>query len=104
MRGVLEWKGIEVETIPMFEETLKQKRGDLPSAVGIYINYLRVGDVVVVPGYDRDEDQEAMEKIQKAMPDASVLQVPCRALAEKGGVLNCVSWTIKAKCEDGKLN
>ena len=58
---------------------------------------LQVGDVVVVPGYDRDEDHEAMEKIQQAMPAATVFQVPCRTLAEKGGVLNCISWTIKGK-------
>jgi len=97
VRRVLERNGIEVETIPMFEEPVKQKRGELPSAVGIYINYLRVGDVVVVPGFGRDGDQDAVEKIRQAIPGATVFQVPCRTLAEKGGVLNCVSWTIKRK-------
>ena len=93
----LEKNGLEVETLPLFQEPCKRRRGELPPAVGIYINYLRVGDVVVVPGYDRDEDHEAMEKIRQAIPGATVFQVPCRNLAEKGGVLNCVSWTIKGK-------
>ena len=67
--------------------------------MGIYINFLRVGNVVVLPGYNRPEDQEAVEKVT-ARADAvtqAVLQVPCRNLAEEGGVLNCISWTIKDK-------
>lgn len=95
LRTMLEKKGMEVETLPMFEEDGGQQDDDLPTAVGLYINYLRVGDVVVVPRYDRPEDQPAMEKIQSILPDATVIQMPCRKLAEKGGVLNCISWTIK---------
>jgi agmatine deiminase len=63
--------------------------------VGLYINFLRVGNVVVLPGYDRPEDEDAMEVVQNVLPDATVHQVPCRELAEDGGVLNCISWTIK---------
>jgi len=97
LRRLLEMKGLEVETLPMFEEEGPSRPGDLPSAVGIYINYLRVGNVVVVPGYDRPEDEVALKKVRQVMPDAIVSQVPCRKLAEKGGVLNCISWTIKGK-------
>ena len=50
LRNLLEKKGLEVETLPMFQEKARRRPGDLQSAVGIYINYLRVGDVVVVPG------------------------------------------------------
>ena len=97
VRKVLEKSGLEVTTLPMFEEKKRRRPGDLPSAVGIYINYLRVGNVVVLPGYNRPEDQEAVEKAQRAMPCATVLQLQCRSLAEEGGVLNCISWTIKDK-------
>lgn len=94
LRTLLEKKGLEVETLPMFEEIFDQ-RYDVPPAVGIYINYLRVGDVVVVPGYGRLEDELAVEKVRQVMPDSTVAQLPCRNLAMKGGVLNCISWTIK---------
>jgi agmatine deiminase len=96
LRTLLERSGLEVETLPMFQEKGRRRRGSLPSAVGLYINFLRVGDLVVVPGYGKAEDAEAVERMRKAMPHATVLQVPCRSLAEKGGVLNCVSWTIQA--------
>jgi agmatine deiminase len=95
VRGVLEKKGLEVETLPMFEEKGRRRRGEVESAVGIYINYLRLGNVVVLPGYNRPEDQEAVEGARKAMPSATVLQVPSRSLAKEGGVLNCISWTVK---------
>jgi agmatine deiminase len=95
VRSVLEKKGLEVETLPMFEEQGRRHRGEIESAVGIYINYLRVGDIIVLPGYNRPEDHEAIHKAKQIMPKATVLQVPCRSLAEEGGVLNCISWTIK---------
>lgn len=97
VRTKLEKHGLEVETMPLFEEERKRRRrkDDLRSAVGIYINFLRVGDLVVLPGYGRPEDEVALQKVREALPDASVFQVPCRSLAERGGVLNCISWAIK---------
>lgn len=97
LRSLLERKGLEVETLPMFQEKVGRQPGDLHSAVGLFINYLRVGDVVVLPGYNGPEDKAALEKVRQVIPDARVFQVPCRDLAEKGGVLNCVSWTTKAR-------
>ena len=94
LQALLERSGLQVETLPMFEEK-ESRRGDIPSAVGLYTNYLRVGNVVILPGYDRPEDQAALQKAQQVMPDTKVFQVPCRRLAEQGGVLNCISWTIK---------
>ncbi len=96
--NLLEKKGLEVETLLLFEEKGKRRPpGSLPPAVGLYINYLRVGEVVVLPTYDRPEDQAAVEKVRQVLPTATIFQVPCRKLAESGGVLNCISWTIEHK-------
>jgi agmatine deiminase len=96
VQSLLQQEGLQVDTLPLFEEQTKRRRpDDLPSAVGLYLNYLRVGNVVVMPGFGRQEDQVAVEKMQQVLPNAAVLQVPCRSLAEEGGVLNCISWTIK---------
>jgi agmatine deiminase len=98
LQSLLEKNGLEVDTLPLFEEKgRRRRRDDLRSAVGLYINYLRVGDVVVMPGYGRPEDQVTVDRMQRALPNAVVWQVECRSLAEKGGVLNCVSWAIKDK-------
>lgn len=100
LRSLLEKKGLEVETLPMFQKKARRQPGDLHSAVGLYINYLRVGDVVVIPGYGRPEDEAALDKVRSVMPDARVFQLPCRDLAKLGGVLNCVSWTIKTVSQE----
>jgi agmatine deiminase len=94
LRDVLEKNDLVVDTLPMFLEKRNWWSADLPSAVGIYLNYLRLGDVVVVPAYDRPEDQLAKDKIERVLPGVRVVPLPCRSLAKKGGVLNCVSWTI----------
>lgn len=95
VRSLLEKKGLKVETLPMFEEKGQPRRDGIEPAVGIYINYLRIRDVVILPGYNRPEDHEAFEKAERIMPGVRVFQVSSRNLAEEGGVLNCVSWTIK---------
>jgi agmatine deiminase len=95
LQSFLEKKGLEVDTLPLFEEKARRRRpDDLRSAVGLYVNYLRVGNVVVMPGYGRPEDQLAVEKMRQVLPNAAVSQVRCRSLAKKGGVLNCISWAI----------
>jgi agmatine/peptidylarginine deiminase len=95
LRKALEKSGLTVETIPLLQE--RRGEGEFQSAVGVYINYLRVGDLVLVPAYDRPEDDLALGCVRCALPDSTVRQVPCRTLAEKGGVLNCISWTMKAE-------
>jgi hypothetical protein len=35
----------------------------------LYINYLRAGDVVALPGYDRPEDRGAVEKMRRELPN-----------------------------------
>jgi agmatine deiminase len=94
LRNLLEKNGLEVELLPIFEEKVRLRPGEFPPAVGLYINFLRVGEFVVLPAYGRLEDHEAMEKMQRVLPNIVVSQVPCRDLAEDGGVLNCISWTI----------
>lgn len=95
LRDLLEDNGLAVETMPLCQE--KGGKHEFQSAVGVYINYLRVGDLVVVPAFDRPEDDLALGCVRRAIPDCTVRQVPCRTLAQRGGVLNCISWTIRAE-------
>jgi agmatine/peptidylarginine deiminase len=99
LRKALEDTGLAVETIPLFQTSGGE--GEFQSAVGVYINYLRVGNALVLPAYDRPEDDLALDSVRRALPGCTVRQVPCRTLAEMGGVLNCVSWTIKQRSSDG---
>ena len=60
-----------------------------------YINYLQVGGLILVPQLGIEEDEMALEQIQKAIPDTySVIGVPAIEAVKMGGALNCISWNI----------
>jgi agmatine/peptidylarginine deiminase len=66
----------------------------MPSAVGNYINFLHVASLVVVPSYGMDSDELALRALTLHFPQAKVTPLPCRELAQHGGVLNCCTWTM----------
>lgn len=68
---------------------------EISSAVGNYTNYLRVGSLIVVPAYGARQDEEACKVLERACPKATVVPIRCTRLASQGGVLNCISWTVR---------
>jgi agmatine deiminase len=68
----------------------------IPSAEGNYINFLQVGRLIVAPVYRKKRtDGRALRTLERAFPDSRIVPLDCRELARQGGVLNCISWTIK---------
>lgn len=62
-------------------------------ATGIYINYLQVGKIVIYPTYGIREDALAHDVFTSHFGEY-VFPIRANAIAEEGGVLNCVSWNI----------
>lgn len=60
-----------------------------------YINYLQVGNLVLVPQLGIDEDNQALKQIAKANPECEVVGIPSLEAVRRGGALNCISWNIK---------
>ncbi|MBW3595720.1 MAG: agmatine deiminase family protein [Planctomycetes bacterium] len=92
--SVLTSHGLCVEQLPHFVEEYEQD--GISAAVGNYINFLRVQELVVVPGYGSNEDAEAVRRLRRLLPGSTVVPLSCAELAREGGVLNCVSWTVRA--------
>lgn len=68
-----------------------QESGD-----GLYINYLHSGNLVVVPQFGLEEDEDALRKINDAFKkNCRVVPYNANKIAEYGGVLNCATWTIR---------
>jgi len=74
--------------------TLKE---DVEPADGLYINYLHVGNLVVVPQFGQGHaDDAAMKKMQEILGKTNtVVPFYSHHIAEYGGVLNCATWTVK---------
>jgi agmatine deiminase len=68
----------------------------IPSACGNYINFLQVSGLIVMPTYGLPHDEQAAEVLRHVFPGVTMRQLPCAELAEEGGVLNCVTWSIRA--------
>ena len=65
------------------------------SAKGIYINYMHIGQVIIVPQFGYTiQDAVAIKILENYFPECQVHAIDCNELAKGGGVLNCVSWGV----------
>lgn len=60
-----------------------------------YINFLQIGELVLVPQLGLEEDEQALEQIGNALPDCNVVGIPALEAIRRGGGLNCISWNTK---------
>jgi len=65
-----------------------------------YLNFLQMDNAILVPKLNIEEDEQALEQIQKHFKSfvdtKRIVQVEIRDIVETGdGALNCISWTIK---------
>lgn len=60
-----------------------------------YINYLEVGNKIIVPTFGIPEDKQALKYIREANPNSIVRSFRMRDIARNGGALHCITWNIK---------
>lgn len=89
----LEKSGLNIKNFPYKSVPEKNKDG-IFVATGVYINYLRVDNLIVFPTFDIPEDDIALKDIKKLYPNASIEVIDSKEIAYNGGVLNCISWTV----------
>lgn len=91
MQKVIVEKGLKYINVPFFEP--KDRKHPL-SAVGIYVNYLEVNNLIVLPVFGRDEDKQAIDVIKEAFPDKIIETIDYTDVAQEGGLLNCTTWVV----------
>lgn len=79
---------------PWFEHKIK---GNTDHAIGIYLNYLEVGDIIIMPvfGVPGNKDAEALAKLKEVFPDKTIETIDYNDVALTGGILNCTTWIIR---------
>ena len=79
---------------PWFEHKIK---GNNDHAIGIYINYLEVRNLIIMPifGVDGNKDAEALAKLKEVFPNKVIETINYNDVALQGGLLNCTTWTYK---------
>ena len=59
-----------------------------------YVNYLQVGNKIIVPTFGIPEDKQALKYIREANPGCVVRGFRMRDIAKNGGALHCITWNI----------
>ena len=92
--NALDAAGIKHVNFPFFDYRIK---GNNDHAIGIYLNYLEVGNLIVMPvfGVPGNLDEEAVVKLKEVFPDKKIETINYNEVAMKGGLLNCTTWIIK---------
>ena len=92
LQKVINDYNLEYIDIPFFED---KDRKHPDSAVGIYVNYLEVNDLIVMPIFNRgEEDNQAFEILQRTFPNKTIETIVYNDVAKEGGLLNCTTWVI----------
>ena len=78
--------------MPFFEP--KDRKHPL-SAVGVYVNYLEVNNLIVLPIFGRGEDKEVINILKEQFPDKTIETIDYTEIAYEGGLLNCTTWVKK---------
>ena len=78
--------------VPFFYDYKDSKHPD--HAIGVYVNYLEVGNLIVLPVFEVEgnKDADAIAAFKKIFPDKIIETINYNDVALEGGVLNCTTW------------
>jgi agmatine deiminase len=64
-------------------------------ADGLYINYLQMENLILMPTFNKKEDEKTYRQFQQLFPGHIIETIDSRDISKDGGVLNCITWNIK---------
>ncbi len=67
-----------------------------------YINFLQTPEIILMPAFGIEEDEQALEQISKAFPryaaSKMIYPINMKSFVKKGGgALNCISWEVESE-------
>jgi agmatine deiminase len=67
------------------------------SAIGSYVNYLQLDNLIFFPVFECEgnKDEAAIRIVTKLFPNHIIEPININTIAENGGLMNCITWTLK---------
>jgi agmatine/peptidylarginine deiminase len=90
MQAVVDQYGLKYIDVPFLTD-VKDPKHPL-SAIGIYVNYLEVGNLIVLPVFGRDEDNQVLRILHEVFPEKTIETIDYNDVALEGGLVNCTTW------------
>ncbi len=78
-----------------YAPSLEVNSDKIPSACGIYINYLHIGEKILMPIFGLPTVEIALSQVTEIYPTYNIDTINCEEIAKEGGVLNCIGWNVK---------
>lgn len=85
---------LDISLMP-YSPTFRNGPDGFPDAVGCYINFLKVENLLVLPQFGIPADAAAIARCEEVFSGYAIETIDCSELARAGGVLNCISWSHK---------
>ncbi|MEI6556496.1 MAG: agmatine deiminase family protein [Paludibacter sp.] len=96
MKKVIQEYGFKYIEMPVFDYKVQYKNKSM-SAIGCYMNYLEIGNLIIFPVFELEgnKDAEALNLMSDLYPTKIIECININEIALKGGLMNCISWNIK---------
>jgi agmatine deiminase len=65
------------------------------SAVGVYINFLQMKDLIIFPVFDHILDEKALSCMHSYYKNYKICPISINKIGLEGGLMNCITWNIK---------
>lgn len=92
MQKVIDEYGLKYIDVPFFDP--KDPKHPL-SAIGVYVNYLEVNNLIVLPVFGRDEDKQVVSILKEQFHEKVIETIDYDEIAQEGGLLNCTTWVVQ---------
>lgn len=102
MNKVIEKYGLTYLDVPFFTTKNSSKHKGVATAIGVYVNYLEVNDLLIVPVFGKEvvpimgtvEDDQVLDILHRTFPDKVIETINYNDIAKEGGLLNCTTWVV----------
>jgi agmatine deiminase len=102
MDKALEKTGLNIIPFPAETTNEKNEDGDY-TAKGVYINFMQIGNYILLPQFGLNMDEIALDYTKQLYPHDEVIPIDSNEIALDGGVLNCISWNVQTITNINKL-
>jgi agmatine/peptidylarginine deiminase len=93
MQEVIAKYNLKYIDVPLLTD-MKDRKHPL-SAQGVYVNFLEVNNLIVLPVFGRPEDDEVIKIMTDTFPDRVIEPIDYNDVALEGGLVNCTTWVAK---------
>lgn len=66
------------------------------SAVGIYVNFLELDNLIIFPVFGLEMDKDALDVISRIFPNKEIEPIDYTKVAFDGGLVNCSTWVLNS--------